>query len=94
MLGYLDEVPISRHEQLSALPSLMVALGYEIVFQVPISEIYAGLRDAIEQDIEERLSELERGLQERSGKDRYAAATARKLEWLAERKSRIMSRIH
>ncbi len=86
MLGYLDEGPVSRHERDHALPPLEVALGYEIVFQVPISEIYAGLREAIKQDIEERLSELERELQERSGKDRYAAATARKLEWLVERR--------
>ena len=87
ILGYQDEVPVSRHERLHRLPSLMTALGYEIVFQVPISELFAGLRDAIEQDIEERLSELERGLQERSGRGRHAAATARKLEWISERRT-------
>jgi transcriptional regulator with XRE-family HTH domain len=87
IVGYKDEVPISRHEQFQRLPSVMVALGYEIVFQVPISEIYAGLRDAIEQDIEERISELERELQQKSGKGRHAAGTARKLEWISERKT-------
>lgn len=87
ILGYQDEGPISRHERFHAQPPLLIALGYEIVFRIPISEIFAGLRDAVEQDIEERLSELERGLQETSGKGRHATGTARKLEWLSERKS-------
>lgn len=86
ILGYQDEVPIPRHEQFQTLPSLLVALGYEIVFRVPISEIFAGLRDAIEQDIKKRISELERELQGKSGKGRHAEVTARKLEWISIRK--------
>jgi DNA-binding XRE family transcriptional regulator len=87
VLGYQDEGPVSRHERFQVLPPLRIALGYEIVFHIPISEIFAGLRDAIEQDIEKELVNLERGMQERSGKGRHAAATARKLEWLSERKN-------
>lgn len=86
VLGYQDEGPISRHEQFHSAPPLLIALGYEVVFRVPISEIFAGLRDAVEQDVEERLSELEQELQKRSGKGRHAAGTARKLEWISERK--------
>jgi transcriptional regulator with XRE-family HTH domain len=82
ILGYGDEGPVSRHEQFHALPPLLIALGYEIVFQVPIAEIFAGLRDAVEQNIEKRLSELEQELQQSSGRGRRAAGTARTLEWL------------
>jgi transcriptional regulator with XRE-family HTH domain len=86
-LGYDDEGPISRHERYHTVPPLMVALGYEVIFRVPVAEIFAGLRDGVEVAIEQRLAELEDRLQQRSARDRQAVAIARKLEWLCERRS-------
>jgi hypothetical protein len=62
-------------------------LGYEIVFQEPVSEIFAGLKDTVELAVEEQLATFESELQERSGRGPSAAAVARKLEWLTERRS-------
>ncbi len=87
ILGYQDEVPISKHERFHATPPLVTALGYEIVFRVPVSEIFAGLKDQVEEDIEQRLVELEISWEQHSARDRRAAMIARKLEWLCERKS-------
>jgi hypothetical protein len=86
VLGYLDDGPVSRHERFQATPSLLVALGYEVIYRVPVSEIFAGLRDQVEGEIEERLGVLEIGLQQRHARERGAAAIARKLEWLCERR--------
>jgi transcriptional regulator with XRE-family HTH domain len=87
VLGYdADRGSISRHERFHSAPPLAVAIGYEIIFRVPISEIFAGLRDEIENEIEERLAELEEVLGKRSGTDRNALAIARTLMWLCERK--------
>src|SRR5229473_1003129 len=72
VLGYQDEGPISRHERFHSMPPLVIALSYEIVFRVPVSEIFAGLRDTVEADIEERLAELENRLQQGSVRDRHA----------------------
>ena len=69
------------------LPPLAVALSYEVIFRVPVSEIFAGLRDDVEDDIEARLTELEETLQKHSARDRHAIAIARKLEWLSERRN-------
>jgi DNA-binding XRE family transcriptional regulator len=86
-LGYEDEAPVSRHESFQKVPPLAVALGYEILFGVPVSEIFAGLKDQVEQQIEIRLSELATGWQQRSAKERGAMTIARKLEWIAMRRN-------
>jgi hypothetical protein len=87
ILGYQDEFPISKHERFHSTPPLATALGYEIVFRVPVSEIFAGLKDQVEEDIEQRLVELEMRLGQHGAKDRRAAVIARKLEWLCERRN-------
>lgn len=87
ILGHCNEGPVSRHERFRATPSLAVALGYEVVFRVPVSEIFAGLRDEVEEEVEEKLVELEEQLGQRSTKDRNANVTARKLIWLCERRN-------
>lgn len=87
ILGYQDEVPISRHERFHATPTLITALGYEIVFRIPVSEIFAGLKDLVEEDVERRMIELGTTLGQRGASDPRAAMIARKLEWLSERKS-------
>ena len=87
ILGHCNEGPVSRHERFRATPSLVVALSYEIVFRIPVSEIFAGLRDEVEKDVEKKLVEMEEQLGQRSAKDRNANATARKLMWLSNRRN-------
>jgi hypothetical protein len=87
LLGYKDEGPVSRHERFHSVPPLLIALGYEIVFQASVSKIFPGLRDTVELVVEEQLAALESELQGRSGRASNAAAVARKLEWLSERRT-------
>lgn len=89
ILGYGQEGPISRHERFHSIPPLVVAISYEVVFGVPVSDLFAGLRSTISDVIEERIIELEKNLGERNGRGPQAAATARKLEWLYERRSAL-----
>jgi len=87
IVGSLTEIPVSRHERSFTIPALLVALGYEVIFQVPISEIFPGLYQTVEAGIEERLAIMEDELQESTAKGLQAASVARKLEWLWERKN-------
>ncbi len=87
IVGYEDGGSVARHEKRLALPPLLIALGYEAVFQVPASEIFPGIRRTVETGVEERLAEFENSLRERSGYGVEASATARKLEWLNERRN-------
>lgn len=86
LLGYKDEGPISRQERSRSLPPFLVALGFEIVFQVPVSEIFPGIRASVELAVEKELAAFESELQERSGRGPGAAAVARRLQWLSQRR--------
>jgi len=87
LLGYKDPGQISRHERSASVPPLTAALAYELIFRVPVSEIFAGMRDVIRHDVEERLQGLETALGDRGGGDRDASLIAHKLVWLNGRKN-------
>jgi DNA-binding XRE family transcriptional regulator len=87
ILGYSDEDSIRRHERLRVTPPLRVAIKYELLFRIPISELFAGLRDEVAVELERKVMELEELLGQQSTTDRNALATARKLMWLSERRN-------
>ena len=87
ILGFLTDVPVSRHECSVSIPDLRTALAYEIIFQVPISDQFPDLFRSIEPIIEVLISELEAKLQQSTAKGRTGARTARKLEFFCERKN-------
>jgi len=86
ILGFLSNVPISRHERSQTVPNLLTALGYEVIFRVPLAELFPGMAETVEAGIEKRLAELEIELHQSTAKGRSAAIIARKLEFLCERK--------
>lgn len=88
LLGYPDDGPVSRHERFCSVPPLRIALGYQAIFQIPVSELFPGVYEDIKREVEDRLAELERTLQQSSEKGREAARIARTLEWLWERQNR------
>lgn len=85
-IGYPSVATISNHERLTALPPLMTAIAYQAVFQVPVSDIFAGVTVAMEQLVERRLNEFEARLRGESGRGANALLIERKLEWLEERR--------
>jgi DNA-binding XRE family transcriptional regulator len=87
VLGYKNEGAVSRHEKFNSLPPLLVALGYEIVFQSPVSEIFAGLHETVEFAVEKHLAEFESHLLSQNSNSSRPSAVTRKLEWLSKRRS-------
>jgi DNA-binding XRE family transcriptional regulator len=85
-LGYGNAQTVARHERLHATPPLGIAIRYELIFRIPISELFAGLHDEVASDVEASLARLKDRLEQQSARDRYAIATAQKLVWLSERK--------
>jgi transcriptional regulator with XRE-family HTH domain len=86
LLGYKDQAQVSRHERSETLPPLVIALAYEVIFQVPVSTLFLEIHDDMKIVIEERLGELESTLQDRSAAERSAGSIARRLEWLVNRR--------
>ena len=85
-LGYGTHGAISRHE-LGTVPSLVVGLSYQVLYRIPVSEIFAGLMETVEFRVEAQLAEFENYLGEQSAGGTRAAMIARKLEWLSERRN-------
>ena len=87
ILGLISEWQISEHERSVGVPLFLTAVSYEIVFNVPISELFPGIYETVQTNIDSRLAELEARLHESSAKGRAAALVARKIEWLTMRRS-------
>jgi len=85
LLGYPDQDPVSRHERSRSMPPLIIALSYQAIFRVPVSELFPGHYEKTRRTIDERLAKMERDLHEGSARDRSASMTAHKLEWMCER---------
>ena len=87
IIGAANDVQIFRHENGVSIPPLIMALGYSILFQEPISEIFPGLYDAVRENIESSLAEFEQRLQQSTVKGLEAIPIAQKLEWISCRKN-------
>ena len=86
IVGY-GKATIFRHEHVLALPPLLAALRYEVLFLTPVSNLFAGMREAIEDEVEERLEELEKELRRRTS--HYARKQT--LDWIAARRTALVS---
>jgi len=90
LLGYDDESAVAKHERFKAMPPFLVALGYEVIFRVPVSELFPGVAETVALGIEARLDGLERALRHGGDIARPTAAATRTLEWLeARRRSNV-----
>lgn len=87
LVGFIAHHQVSNHEQLTTIPTLFVALSYQVIFAVPVAELFPGLFETIRHNIEGRLMTMEKALQDSIAKGRKAETVARKLEWLAQRRN-------
>lgn len=85
ILGFNTAVPVFRHEHSRSFPDLRTAIGYEVIFSVPVSTQFQTLYRSIEPLIEDRLLELKRRLEEESDRGGNAARKAAKLEFISMR---------
>jgi transcriptional regulator with XRE-family HTH domain len=85
LFGCENGAQVSRYEKRRRLPPLETALACEAVFGAPVSELFAGVRDAARKEVYRRLLLLKSRLEANPGKGSEARMTAQKLRWLAER---------
>jgi transcriptional regulator with XRE-family HTH domain len=82
LLGCKGGDLISRYEKRRRLPPLETALACEAIFGVPVSELFAGVREARKKDIRNRMLELRSKLNEKTAKGSEALVQVHKLKWL------------
>ena len=63
LVGCRNGAQVSRYEKRRRLPPLRTALACEAAFGVPVSELFAGLREAAGQAVGERLLALKSKLE-------------------------------
>ena len=90
VLGYPNEAQVSRHENAKTAPLLVSALGYEIIFRVPMRALFPGMYEEVRRAIERRLCELEATLQDLTVQGAQAEMIAQTLTWMMERRERDM----
>ncbi len=66
---------VSRYEQLRGQPSLETALAYEVIFSVPVHELFPGILSEVEENVRNRAHHLCKDM-------RGGRANARKLRKL------------
>jgi hypothetical protein len=66
---------------------LITALAYEVIFKVPISTLFTGIRTNVMDAVEKNIDAFEKDLKGRGGKDRSANVVAQKLQWLETRRN-------
>lgn len=91
MLGCGSHDSVSRHERFDSIPPFLMALAYEILFQEPAGKIFLGLKRTMESGIEVRIAEFEHELREESEQRPNSVLVARKLDWLTERRSKLVN---
>lgn len=74
LLGAESGAKVCRYERFAREPGLQTALAYEVIFQKPVSELFAGLYQTMEQDVAERAKILAR----RTGNEKTSRQTTRK----------------
>jgi len=87
LLGRMNGAQVSRYEKRRRLPSIETALACELIFGVPIAELFAGVRDSIGKDIEKRRRELFSKLRTNTLKGSKAQIAAHKVRWLTDRET-------
>lgn len=58
LLGHKDGTSVCRNELCASVPNLKTALAFEAIYQVPISELFPGMYEDIQQEVSQRADEL------------------------------------
>lgn len=65
LLGAKTGTWVTRHEGSNRIPKMETALGYEVLFGVPLRDLFASEAHKVEAIIRQRLPELIRGVEEK-----------------------------
>jgi len=73
LLGAKTGTRVTRHEGSGRIPKMETALGYEVLFGVPLRELFASEAHKVETIIRQRLPELIRQVAERGESEQKLA---------------------
>src|SRR5579872_481198 len=68
LVGYGHAHAVSKHERSKNAPSLLVALGYEIILEMPVAQLFPGFRSVMARAIAQNTEDLKVDLAKRRGR--------------------------
>jgi transcriptional regulator with XRE-family HTH domain len=83
-LGWKHGEQLSRYEKRHRLPPLRTAIACEAIFKVPVTVLFAGVKESVEREILDKIEKLNAELEQNKVQAKPDRCTARKLCWLAE----------
>ncbi len=78
LLGAVSGTKVSRYENFTRMPGALTVFAFEIVFNQPVSELFAGNYQAVRLAVQARARHMLNQLP--TGPDKHARGTLRKLE--------------
>jgi transcriptional regulator with XRE-family HTH domain len=91
LLGWKAGEQLSRYERRHRLPPLRTALACEAIVGVPVAELFAGIRQSVDREIEVRIGKLGEDLQKENSQRKELQLAKKKLAWLSTNHVRIFS---
>jgi hypothetical protein len=80
LLGAISGTKVSRYENFTRMPGALTILAFEIIFDQPASELFAGSYDAVRLAVQERARRMMKRVSARP--DNQSKTILRKLELL------------
>lgn len=62
LVGYGHAHAISKHERSKSVPPLLIALAYEIIFEIPVGKLFTGFRSVVTQSVARNIQDLKTDL--------------------------------
>ncbi len=91
LLGCGNGAQVSRYEKQHHLPPLRTALACGTIFRVHLPELFAGIQEAVDQEIAGRVETLRGELEHGRNQPKKSLLAERKLAWLNEHHGRVQS---
>lgn len=91
LLGWKAGDQLSRFERCHHQPPLRTALALEAIYGVPVAELFAGVRQSVDRDVEARIERLVANIQKEVGQGKQIPLTEKKLAWLSNIYGRAFS---
>jgi DNA-binding XRE family transcriptional regulator len=82
LVGYGHGHAISKHERSKSVPPLLIALAYEIIFEVPVGQLFTGFHSVVTQAVARNIQDLKtdpQGGRRRSNPERTKWLTTQRL---------------
>ncbi|MBV9760290.1 MAG: helix-turn-helix transcriptional regulator [Acidobacteriaceae bacterium] len=85
LVGYKNEWQVSRHELAKTIPPLTIALAYEVVFEVPVAQLFKEVHSIATAAVALNFAELRAVVERQTAKQPLGRMAGHKLKWLRER---------